>query len=303
MAKKYAVSGYYGFNNFGDELILSVICEKLKQENADITVFSVSPEETAHKYGVKSSPTFDFLKVIKVLAETDVLISGGGSLFQDTTSIKSLLYYAFVLFTAQLFGKETIIYRQGVGPLKSPISRFLVKKLFKKADAVSVRDDKCQKLLETWGIKSELKDDSALEIEIPVTEKSEVLGIQLRECTGMNDDFIKNLAKAVAQINYPEIKLFSLQGKMDYKICLKFKNILNEISPELKVSIVEDNLLQELSTVKILIAMRFHALVIGIKSGAKCIGINYDPKIQTLAEKYSLQLIEFTDNSEDMIRL
>lgn len=303
MGKKYAISGYYGFNNFGDELILSLICKKLKQKNADITVFSVSPDETAQKYGVKSSPTFDILKVIMVLWETDVLISGGGSLFQDTTSIKSLLYYAFVLFTAQLFGKETIIYRQGVGPLKSPVSRFLVKNLFKKAASVSVRDEKSQKLLKNWGIKAELKDDPAWEIEIPDTEKRDVFGVQLRECAGITDDFLNNLAKAVAETAPKEIKLFSLQKKLDYEICLKFQEILKEISPDLKVSTVEDNLLQELSSVRTLIAMRYHALVIGIKSGAKCTCINYDPKIKTLAEKYSIPIIEFTDCLDDMVKI
>ena len=303
MGKKYALSGYYGFNNFGDELILSVICEKLKQKNADITVFSVSPDETAQKYGVNSSPTFDLVKVIKVLWGTDVLISGGGSLFQDTTSIKSLLYYAFVLFTAQLFGKETIIYRQGIGPLKNPVSKFLVRNLFKKADSVSVRDEKSLKLLENWGIKAELKDDPVWEIEIPVTENQDVLGVQLRECSGMTDDFLKNLALAVVKNNPKEIKLFSLQKKLDYDICLKFANLLKDISSDLKISIIENDLLNEISSVKTLVAMRFHALVIGIKSGAKCIGINYDPKIKTLAEKYSLPLIEFSDNTEKILKI
>ena len=302
MAKKYAISGYYGFNNFGDELILSVICEKLKQENADITVFSVSPMETAQKYGVKSSPTFDILRVIKVLANTDVLISGGGSLFQDTTSMKSLLYYSFVLFVAQLFKKETVIYCQGVGPLNSFLSRFLVKNLFKKANFVSVRDEKSQKLLENWGIKSELKDDPAWKIEIPNIEKKEVLGVQLRECPGMNNDFLKNLAQAVSQTGFKEVKLFSLQRKLDYKICLKFRDLLKENLSDLKIEIVEDNLLRELLSIKMLVGMRFHALVVGIKSDAKCIAINYDPKIRILAEKHSLPVIELTDSAEEMTK-
>lgn len=37
---KVAISGYYGFKNFGDEAILSVLVNHLKTfENADITVF------------------------------------------------------------------------------------------------------------------------------------------------------------------------------------------------------------------------------------------------------------------------
>ena len=46
MAKKVAISGYYGFKNFGDELILSILTNRLKSQNADVTVFSVDPEFT-----------------------------------------------------------------------------------------------------------------------------------------------------------------------------------------------------------------------------------------------------------------
>lgn len=300
MGKKYTISGYYGFNNFGDELILSVLCKKLKAENADITVFSVSPTETSQKYGVKASPTFNILKVIKVLSETDVLISGGGSLFQDTTSLKSLLYYAFVLFTAQLFKKETIIYRQGIGPLNKSISGFIVKKLFKKCNYISVRDEKSLKILSDYGIKAEIKDDPVWEIELPKADKTNAIGVQLRECSGMGDDFLKNLALAISKTNPPEIKLFILQKKMDYEISNKFKDFMSEISPNLKITIVDNDLLKELSSVKTLVAARYHALIIGLKSGTKCIGINYDPKIKALAEKYSVSIIELSNIANEI---
>lgn len=300
MTKKYAISGYYGFNNFGDELILGLLCDKLKKENADITVFSVSPVETSAKYGVKSLPTFNLTEVIKELYKTDVLISGGGSLFQDTTSIKSLLYYAFVLFTAQLFKKETIIYRQGLGPLKKTISRFIVKNLFKKCTLISVRDEKSYKLLEAWGINAELKEDPVWEIEFPSVKKTEALGVQLRYCAEMSENFLKNLALAVTKINPVEIKLFSLQKTLDYEVCEKFSFLIKDFLPDSKINIVENDLINEISSVKTLIAMRFHALVVGVKSGVNCIGINYDPKIKTLAEKNKIQLIEFADSADEI---
>ena len=38
MAKKVVISGYYGSDNFGDETILKVLVDKLKEEKVDITV-------------------------------------------------------------------------------------------------------------------------------------------------------------------------------------------------------------------------------------------------------------------------
>ena len=93
MAKKVAVSGYYGYGNFGDEAILGVLIDYLFRTNAETTVFSNNPELTSAQYGIKSVKNFDILSVMKVISESDILISGGGSLLQDVTSLKSLLYY------------------------------------------------------------------------------------------------------------------------------------------------------------------------------------------------------------------
>ena len=52
---KVAISGYYGFKNFGDEAILSVLTSHLKTiANTDITVFSSDCEFTEKTYGVKA---------------------------------------------------------------------------------------------------------------------------------------------------------------------------------------------------------------------------------------------------------
>ena len=38
--------------------------------------------------------------------------------------------------------------------------------------------------------------------------------------------------------------------------------------------------------------MRFHANIVGIKSGVKTLAINYDIKVKKLADEYNLPLIE-----------
>ena len=78
--KNVAISGYYGFENFGDEAILKVLTEELKNCGHNVTVFSKRPDITSAKRGVNSVYTFSLGKVIKTLKNADVLISGGGSL-------------------------------------------------------------------------------------------------------------------------------------------------------------------------------------------------------------------------------
>ena len=48
---KYVVSGYIGFDNFGDEAIAKVLVDRLKHEGAEkITLISSNPEKTAKLY-------------------------------------------------------------------------------------------------------------------------------------------------------------------------------------------------------------------------------------------------------------
>ena len=95
---KIAISGYYGFDNFGDDALLSVLVESLKNSGTeDITVFSKNPVSTKKFYKVKSCYSFDIFSLLKTLIKCDFLISGGGSLLQDSTSVKSLIYYLGVI--------------------------------------------------------------------------------------------------------------------------------------------------------------------------------------------------------------
>ena len=118
---RYVVSGYIGFDNFGDEAIASVLTSNQKKIGAEkITLISSNPPKTSKLYGVESTGMFGFVKPIK---DSDVLISGGGSLLQDVTSLKSLVYYLGIIMTALFFRKKVIIYAQGFTPFRTKIGK------------------------------------------------------------------------------------------------------------------------------------------------------------------------------------
>jgi len=119
---KYVISGYIGFDNFGDEAIAGVLINNLKDKHAEkITVLSANPQKTSNLYGVESSGLLKFLKPILF---SDVLISGGGSLLQDITSLRSLIYYLTVIMTAIIFRKKVIIFAQGFSKFRTKIEKF-----------------------------------------------------------------------------------------------------------------------------------------------------------------------------------
>lgn len=296
---KYVVSGYIGFDNFGDEAIAYVLTNNLKSEGAEkITVISSNPEKTASLFGVNSCGMLEFLPAI---FDTDILISGGGSLLQDVTSIKSLIYYLGVIYTALILHKKVRIHAQGIGPINSKIGRFLTKFALKRADKITVRDKKSQELLKSWGIESELVKDPIFNLELPNKQQKGIVGVQLRDFKGVNDEFLKKLADEV-QKNFSDkkIEVLSLQDSIDLKVCTRFSEILKakgleNVTVLSKLSI--NDVLETISNLEYLIAMRFHANVVGIKSGVKTLAINYDPKVEKLAKEYKLPIINLNDKN------
>ena len=82
---KIVLSGYYGFDNIGDEAVLYSIITALRNEieNVELIVLSNNPEKTKALYNVKSVNRWKLSEVAKVIKESDLLVSGGGSLLQQ----------------------------------------------------------------------------------------------------------------------------------------------------------------------------------------------------------------------------
>ena len=316
---KYIVSGYIGFDNFGDELIARILTDKLKREGVEkITLISSNPERTRELHGVEAC---GMLKFFNPLREADVLISGGGSLLQDVTSLKSLLYYLGVIYAALLLGKKVEIFAQGIGPINSKFGQLLTRIALRFASKISVRDKKSQELLESWGIDSELVQDPVFSLELSPSaplagEVSEgqrgvqtgIVGIQLRDFPTLTDEFLENLARKVKEKYFDKkIQIISLQDSIDLPVCEKFAQLLDICPPcwgnaaeqqkgvhniEVLSGLSINEVIDTISGLECLIAMRFHANVIALKAGIETIPINYDIKVQKLAAEYNLPLIE-----------
>lgn len=303
MTKKVCISGYYGFDNFGDEAILKTLVENLKafQNPPQITVFSSNPTKTSNELNVNSVYSFCLKNIIKSLFNSDYLISGGGSLLQDTTSAKSLIYYLGVIALAQILGKKTIIFAQGIGPIKNKHLEKLTAFILKKAQYITVRDEKSINWLKNWGINATKCYDPVWNITTPSTEKTNIIGIQLRTFPTTTEEVLNQLANLIN--NYyldREIHLLSLQNKLDLDICNKLKNKLKSKNVKVIENSSNEKIIEDISKLDVLIAMRFHACLIGIKNGVKLLPINYDIKVEQLAKEFDLNCfnLEYIDLNE-----
>lgn len=303
MKKKHiAVSGYYGFDNFGDEAILKVLTKELNSADYDVTVFSKNPSKTSKNLCVNSVYTFDIVNIVKTLMGADVLISGGGSLLQDVTSLKSLFYYLFVISTALFFRKDVIIFAQGIGPINNWFGRFLTKMCLKKCKYITVRDDKSLKRLQDWGLNPVLVSDPVWNVETAEYFPENKVGIQLRSWDGLDVDYLKAIATQVlAKFKNKEICIYSFQDALDLKVCELFKSILKDKDENVKVSVIPamtiDETIQSFSQLDYLVAMRYHAVLLALKYGIPTYAISYDEKVEKIAKRFEIPYSNINDYS------
>lgn len=307
MSKKVVISGYYGYGNFGDEAILYTLIQKLKEFDADVTVISGNPRFTSINYYVKAVKNFSFSKVAGVIKQSDILISGGGSLLQDVTSLKSLLYYLWVIWLGIRYNKQVMIFAQGIGPVNNPVAAFITRVLLKKCAYVSVRDENSLKLLNKWNINAELVCDPIYSFPLASTLNTHSIGIQLRAFKTMNDKLLKSLASQVVK-DFPDIKIevLSFQDSVDLEVCNKFAQYVKSINHNADIEVISGlsgkSLVTKLSTLDYLVGMRFHALLLAMKFGIKSAAINYDIKVEKLADEFNLPKISMT-GTDDMDKI
>ena len=179
------ISGYYGFNNIGDESILRTVIDNLREKlpDIDITVLSHDPAQTSAKYGVKAARRMSLWDIFRSVLHCDLLLSGGGSLLQDATSARSILYYLFILRLAQLMGKKTFIYSQGIGPISDPRNRWLTAATLRRTSGIVVRDAKSRDLLLEIGVPEYLIHVTADPV-IRVKKADPALGLSILEKEG-----------------------------------------------------------------------------------------------------------------------
>ena len=151
---RFVISGYYGFENSGDDALLLTIIRQIKKDYSDaqITVLSKSPKNTKSEYGVNSVNRYNPIAILWYIFKCDLFVSGGGTLIQDETSTKSLIYYLALIKTALFFKKKVMLYANGIGPLTSFKNIEKTKNILNRVDLITLRDNQSLAELEHIGV-------------------------------------------------------------------------------------------------------------------------------------------------------
>jgi polysaccharide pyruvyl transferase CsaB len=143
--KKFFLIGYYGKNNLGDEMLLESILKIFDDLNFDGKLYILSDKINISKnydFKIFNVEKYDFLNLINTIKNTDVLIFGGGNLLQSETSLRSFLYYDFLIKIAKHYKKDIIFLSQGFGHFKHKFATKELTKILKYKNLYGILRDK-----------------------------------------------------------------------------------------------------------------------------------------------------------------
>ena len=182
MSARILLCGYYGLGNAGDEAVLAASTSVFRARNPALRLAALSadPAGTAANFGIDTVPRMR-PAALRAIRNCDLFLSGGGSLLQDRTSLKSLIYYLFLLNYARRAGKRTMVFAQGIGPLIRPAARRWTARVLSRVDAITVRDAESADLLREIGVAGpeiEVTADPVFALEPQVTERVTAVALQ-----------------------------------------------------------------------------------------------------------------------------
>lgn len=297
--EKILVSGYFGFGNTGDEALLDGMISGLRgsRDNLEITVLSTDPETTAECHRTRAVHRFSPVQVLRALGDADLFISGGGTLLQDETSLRSLVYYASLIHLALASGAKVMIYANGLGPLHTRTGRFLARRCLERADAVTLRDRDSLKTAQNLGVRRsmEVTADPAFSL-LPGAQKqarellygagvppdAKPVLISLRpwgEATARIAEVTARAADLLYERGYYPV-FCAMQPKLDGPVSRAAAEgtdcpnalIGDDLNPRLALALMAQG--------ELTIGMRLHALILSAAAGVPPLGLSYDPKVE-----------------------
>ena len=310
---KIMISGYYGFNNTGDEAILTSMVRAFKEKipQIKIVVLSHSPLQTSQAYQIKTINRLHLIDIMRCLRDTNLFISGGGGLLQDSTGKGwSILYYLGLILVAKIVKVPVMIYAQGIGPVNKQINKKLIKWILNKVDLITVRDNSSKELLENLGVVKpsiyvnsdpvfllKKKNINHIIDNYPYIQKlinpddRPLIGVSVREYKSNGSDSKRIFARAADYLikNY-QAKIIFLPFKFDEDVHIseEILSLMKNKAEVLKIKLEPEELLSVLSRLSLVIGVRLHSIIFSSMANIPFIAFNYDPKVRYFVEDLGL---------------
>ncbi|MDQ8051002.1 polysaccharide pyruvyl transferase family protein [Luteibacter sp.] len=304
--------GWYGAGNVGDELLLRVLTQWCEEASAQVSVLSVNPGHTRDVHGLEAVDASDYPSVARLMIDSDLFVLGGGGLFQTHYSFTvPTLYsygpgdvasYARPALMARQMGVPSLMWAQGVGPLRGAQARAVVRDVYSGAEFASVRDAVSAELLREIGVDSEIVVAPDPVWALPVVDHGVIqggkrrLGLVMRPwdaAPGWEDRFVESLRATVDADAFRLVWIPFQSGEAagstsDLPFLRGLAARLDGYEHEFLDLHALDSAAVAIASCERLVCMRLHAQILAFKLDRPILCVEYDPKMERASQHVAM---------------
>jgi len=280
---KILLCGYYGYGNAGDELLLSGTLRILRRTypNAEVCVLSHDPEATATAHAVSSAINrYNPFALFRNIIISDRVIIGGGGLLQDFTGPLTLHYYLVIALCSMLFGTPTFFNAVGANRLHS-FNAFLTGFVLRRCTQISVRDKETAALLRKWGVPSRkvvVTADPVFALAQPLARPPMPVTVLLVARRASDTGLYRAAIPLIVQQLEGKVVTLPFQPQYDAEVNTAIARETPEhVTAQSWLNI--DDVVKQFDACHLVIAERFHALVLAAMRGLPAVCVSDDEKL------------------------
>jgi polysaccharide pyruvyl transferase CsaB len=326
--------GYYGQGNLGDDLLMTSAVQMIRAIRADAPVF-------VHCHDPARLPELNDLQLVPVPAnarladaalsrparlkayfadlrqafkQSDALVFGGGTVFQDSASPVSLLIIAATVILAKRMGLKVIAIGSGVGKLRTTAGRIAMKAILRRADIFCVRDEASLAICQDMAPEANLRQtaDLVYALIVPAAVIAGRSGIVLSiqpSVTNHNDEQGRRAKSALRAVIGEtvdrgetctllafETKLPGHGGKDDREAWDDVAGDLLVAHPSLVRSLALagsiEGVSRSIARARVHYGMRYHGHVLAAVAGIPFAGLAHDVKVKAVCESFGMPCLE-----------
>ncbi len=295
MSRRFDVAllGYYGFGNLGDDLLLESFLGLLREAGLPedrVIVFSSKPAEARSRRCAQSADRWSPASLWATLRRSKTLLYGGGGLFQDTTSIRSVVYYASVAHMARMAGCAPWSFGQSFGPFRTKTGEVLSRSAVRRMSVRGVRDRQSLEILKTWGLSGVLTPDAVFSLASEEAGGGKRDGVLLVNLRPWPDDLTLRAATEARRLSEEAgIPLVGVAMSAGDEVLLRS---LRDSGTLPCADILRPVGMQDArrlwSNAVASFGMRLHFCILSALFGVSCVAVPYDPKVAGFARSMGM---------------
>jgi len=328
---KYFLYGYFGFNNFGDDLLLEKLLKNIKKrdkkaffyirnkEKIDFLKNENNIELTCLESIIYTDSNifyklFSYLKKsFNYINKSDIFVIGPGGLFLDKGKVnKSIIVLYLLVKYASFKNKKIVIVGTSFDIIANPFNLFLLKKIFLLSSFISVRDSISYAYLKYMNIPNIVKsydlvfldiENKVFSVDMLKKKKRATIGLcftdyykDYEEDEIKRKKFLSKILKLVnlLQDNY-NLTYISLQEDNEVRDDVIYDFL---ISKNIKIEYINLNMKNHKSffdNYEVILTMRYHLALLGFIENKHIVIIDHEIKMSSLKLDFDIQSISIDD--------